>query len=61
VTRADETVAQGKTAYLGDDLLQAAGDSLMMKLGKVAGRMSTLDVLAPGGVDWRLPSQTATS
>jgi hypothetical protein len=29
-------VARGKAAYLGDDLLQEAGDSLMMKLGEAA-------------------------
>jgi hypothetical protein len=32
--RADEIVARGKAAYLADDLLQEAGDSLMMKLGE---------------------------
>ena len=33
-------VARGKAAYLGDDLLQEAGDSLMMKLGEAANRLS---------------------
>ena len=41
-------VARGKAAYLGDDLLQEAGDSLMMKLGEAANRLSRL------GVSWRL-------
>ena len=54
LTRADEIVVRGKAAYLADDLLQEAGDSLMMKLGEAAGRLSKLDVLAPEGVDWAL-------
>jgi hypothetical protein len=29
--RVDEIVARGRRAYLSDDLLQEAGDSLMMK------------------------------
>lgn len=37
-----------------DDLLQEAGDSLMMKLGEAASRLSRLGVLAPDGVDWAL-------
>jgi uncharacterized protein with HEPN domain len=52
--RAEAIVARGKAAYLADDLLQEAGDSLMMKLGEAAGRLSKLDVLAPDGVDWAL-------
>jgi len=39
---------------LGDDPLQEAGDSLMMKLGEAANRLSTLGVLAPDGVEWAL-------
>ena len=54
-------VSRGKDAYLGDDLLQEAGDSLMMKLGEAANRLSRLGVLAPEGVDWRLRWQTGTS
>jgi uncharacterized protein with HEPN domain len=54
LTRAEEIVARGKAAYLADDLLQEAGDSLMMKLGEAAGRLAKLDVLAPEGVDWAL-------
>jgi uncharacterized protein with HEPN domain len=45
-------VMRGKDAYLADDLLQEAGDSLMMKLGEAANRLSRLEVLAPDGVDW---------
>lgn len=52
--RVDEIVARGKGAYLGDDLLQEAGDSLMMKVGEAANRLTRLDVLAPEGVDWAL-------
>jgi hypothetical protein len=50
-----------KDAYLGDDLLQEAGDSLMMKLGEAANRLSRLGVLAPEGVDWALAVGTGTS
>lgn len=52
--RVDEIVRRGKEAYVGDDLLQEAGDSLMMKLGEAANRLSRLDVLAPDGVEWAL-------
>jgi len=52
--RVDEVVERGKDAYLADDLLQEAGDSLMMKLGEAANRLSKLNVLAPDGVDWAL-------
>ncbi len=47
-------VQRGKLAYLADDLLQEAGDSLMMKLGEAANRLSRLGVLAPDEVDWAL-------
>lgn len=50
--RVDEILARGMEAYLGDALLQEAGDSLMMKLGEAANRLSKLDVLAPDGVRW---------
>ena len=52
--RVDEIVRRGKESYLTDDLLQEAGDSLMMKLGEAANRLSRLDVLAPDGVEWAL-------
>lgn len=52
--RVHEIVERGKDTYLADDLLQEAGDSLMMKLGETANRLSRLDVLAPEGVDWAL-------
>ncbi len=50
--RVDEILARGMKANLGDALLQEAGDSLMMKLGEAANRLSKLDVLAPDGVRW---------
>lgn len=52
--RVDDIVRRGKQAYLTDELLQEAGDSLMMKLGEAANRLSRLGVLAPGGVEWAL-------
>lgn len=52
--RVDEIGVRGKAEYLADDLLQEAGDSLMMKLGEAANRLSKLDLLAPDGVDWAL-------
>lgn len=52
--RVDEIVRRGREVYLADDLLQEAGDSLMMKLGEAANRLSRLDVLAPDGVEWAL-------
>jgi uncharacterized protein with HEPN domain len=52
--RVDETTQRGKEPYLTDALLQEAGDSLMMKLGEAANRLSRLGVLAPDGVEWAL-------
>lgn len=52
--RVEQIVKRGKETYLGGDLLQEAGDSLMMKLGEAANRLSKLDVLAPDGVEWAL-------
>ncbi len=52
--RVDEIIRRGERAYLADDLLQEAGDSLMMKLGEAANRLSRLGVLAPEGVEWAL-------
>jgi hypothetical protein len=36
--RVETIVGRGESAYLDDDLLQEAGDSLMMKLGEAANR-----------------------
>lgn len=52
--RVDEIVQRGKAAYLEDGILQEAGDSLMIKLGEAANRLSRLGVLAPDGVQWAL-------
>ncbi len=52
--RMSEIVERGQQAYLEDALLQEAGDSLMMKLGEAANRLSRLDVLAPADVEWAL-------
>jgi len=52
--RVEEIMQRGKETYLADDLLQEAGDSLMMKLGEAANRLSRLGVLAPEGVEWAL-------
>lgn len=52
--RVEEVVQHGEDAYRADDLLQEAGDSLMMKLGEAAKRLTRLGVLAPEGVDWAL-------
>lgn len=53
--RVDDVVRRGKEAYLGDDLLQEAGDSLMMKLGE---RQPT-DCL--GSTSWRLMASNGPS
>jgi uncharacterized protein with HEPN domain len=50
----DAIVARGRRSYHDDDLLQEAGDSLMMKMGEAAGRLSRLSVLAPDGIEWAL-------
>lgn len=54
LVRVDDVVARGTEAYLSDALLQEAGDSLMMKLGEAANRLSRLGVLAPDGVEWAI-------
>ncbi|MBX3067380.1 MAG: DUF86 domain-containing protein [Cryobacterium sp.] len=51
---AKRIVSRGEKAYLEDTLLQEAGDSLMMKIGEAANRLSHLDVKAPPGVDWSI-------
>lgn len=52
LNRAQEIVAKGKDAYLEDDLLQEAGDSLMMKLGEASNRLSRAGLDSPDGVEW---------
>jgi uncharacterized protein with HEPN domain len=50
--RMEVLLSTGHDAYLGDPLLQEAGDSLMMKIGEAANRLSRADVVAPDGVAW---------
>ena len=50
--RAQVVVGRGHEAYSTDELLQEAGDSLMMKLGEAAGRLATAGVEPPPGVGW---------
>ncbi len=52
--RVEQIAERGEDAYLADALLQEAGDSLMMKVGEAANRLSRLGVLEPDGVDWAL-------
>lgn len=40
--RTNDIVERGRDAYIADGLLQEAGDSLMMKLGEAANRLSKL-------------------
>lgn len=47
-------VARGKADYLRDDILQEAGDSLMMKVGEAANRLARLEIGPPDGVDWAI-------
>ncbi|MGB7979337.1 MAG: HepT-like ribonuclease domain-containing protein [Candidatus Nanopelagicales bacterium] len=48
--RTQEIVDRGKDAYLREDLLQEAGDSLMMKLGEASNRLSRVGFQSPSGV-----------
>ncbi len=50
--RAQTIVDAGREAYDDDPLLQEAGDSLMVKLGEAATRLSRGGYVPPGGVDW---------
>ena|SRR5690625_3265756 len=53
--RVDEIVERGKGAYLADEILQEAGDSLMTESSvRSPTELSKLAVLAPDGVDWAL-------
>lgn len=50
--KAATVVEPGHDAYLAEDLRQEAGDSLMMKIGETANRLSRAGVEPPGGVRW---------
>lgn len=45
-------VANGKAEYLSDPISQEAGDSIMMKIGELAGRMSRKGIKSPDSVRW---------
>ena len=49
---ASEIVASGKANYLADPLLQEAGDSIMMKIGELARRMTQKGIEPPNSVAW---------
>lgn len=49
---AQRIVDQGERAYLGDPLLQEAGDSIMMKIGEAARRLSQQAAVPSDGVRW---------
>lgn len=51
--RAQEIVDRGKENYLRDNVLQEAGDSLMMKLGEASNRLSRAAVEGPDGIAWQ--------
>ncbi len=46
-------VEPGREAYDADELRQEAGDSLMMKLGEAANRLTRANIPNPEGVRWR--------
>jgi len=50
--KAMELVDVGRAAYVEDGLRQEAGDSLMMKIGEAANRLSRAGVAAPEGISW---------
>lgn len=50
--RVEEVVEAGRDAYLDDSLRQEAGDSLLMKIGETANRLSRAGLEAPHGVRW---------
>ena len=52
IARAKELVAGGEVAYLESHLLPEAGDSLLMKIGEAANRLSKLGVEPPDGITW---------
>lgn len=52
--RIREIVDLGAKRYQDDELIQEAGDSLMMKIGEAANRLSRLKTIAPDGVEWAL-------
>lgn len=47
-----EIVGHGKDRYLGDPILQEAGDALMAKIGEASNRLSRGGLVPPAGVVW---------
>lgn len=52
IARANELTHAGEAAYMSSRLLPEAGDSLLMKIGEAANRLSKLGVTPPLGIDW---------
>lgn len=52
LSRVETIVELGEQAYLSDPLLQEAGDSLMMKIGEVSGRLARAGMAPPAGINW---------
>jgi len=50
--RAQRIVEAGRDVYDADPLLREAGDSLLMKIGEAANRLSRFGVEAPESVSW---------
>ncbi|MCO5294545.1 MAG: DUF86 domain-containing protein [Homoserinimonas sp.] len=49
---AESIVARGKVAYDADEVVQEAGDSLMIKIGEAAKTLATRGLEAPAGMSW---------
>lgn len=54
LVRADRISTKGRAHYMHEEILQEAGDALMMKIGEAANRLTKLDVQEPEGIDWAL-------
>ena len=52
ISRAGELVTGGEAAYMESHLLPEAGDSLLMKIGEAANRLSKLGAMPPHGIQW---------
>ncbi|WP_254666487.1 DUF86 domain-containing protein [Humibacillus sp. DSM 29435] len=51
-TKASLIVSAGREEYNQDELLQEAGDSLMMKIGEAANRLRRAGEPEPAGLTW---------
>lgn len=49
---AEQIVQRGKSAYERDELVQEAGDAIMIKLGEAAKTLAARGVQEPPGVRW---------